>query len=51
MVSAPLKVPTLILIMDVYALCYVLLKIGIPYSPPLLFGGLRIMLGGSRYSV
>lgn len=32
--------------MGVYALCYVLLKIGLPYSPPLLFGALRIMLGG-----
>ncbi len=41
-----MKYLNLFLIMGVYSLCYIGIKFGLPYSPPLLFGGLRITLGG-----
>lgn len=30
----------------VYATCFVAIKAGLPYAPPLLFGGLRALIGG-----
>lgn len=41
-----MKYLNLLLIMGVYALCYIGIKFGLPHSPPLLFGGLRVALGG-----
>ena len=41
-----MKYVNLLLIMGVYSLCYVGIKFGLPHSPPLLFGGLRVALGG-----
>ncbi len=41
-----MKYLNLLLIMGVYALCYVGIKFGLPHSPPLLFGALRVSLGG-----
>lgn len=32
--------------MAVYSLCYLGIKFGLPHSPPLLFGALRVALGG-----
>lgn len=41
-----MKYLNLLLIMGVYSLCYIGIKLGLPHSPPLLFGGLRVALGG-----
>lgn len=41
-----MKYLNLLLIMGVYSLCYIGIKFGLPHSPPLLFGGLRVALGG-----
>ncbi|MAT41378.1 MAG: hypothetical protein CL609_03480 [Anaerolineaceae bacterium] len=30
----------------IYALCYTAIKLGLKYSPPLIFGGLRALIGG-----
>lgn len=34
------------LLILIYALCFTAIKSGLPYLPPLLFGGLRALLGG-----
>ena len=36
----------MILLTLIYALCFTAIKAGLPYLPPLLFGGLRMLLGG-----
>jgi len=41
-----MKYLNLLLIMGVYSLCYIGIKFGLPHSPPLLFGALRVALGG-----
>jgi probable blue pigment (indigoidine) exporter len=42
-----MKYLNLLLIMGVYSLCYIGIKFGLPHSPPLLFGALRLSLGGA----
>ena len=37
---------SIVLIMAVYALCYIGIKIALPHAPPLFFGGIRILVGG-----
>ena len=37
---------SIVLIMAVYALCYVGIKVALPHAPPLFFGGIRILIGG-----
>jgi drug/metabolite transporter (DMT)-like permease len=46
--SAPgrLQTPILLGLTAIQALCFVLIKAGLAYAPPLLFGGLRALLGG-----
>lgn len=36
-----------ILLTLIYSLCYVLIKAGLAYAPPLLFGGLRTLIAGA----
>lgn len=36
-----------VLLTLIYAVCYVVIKAGLAYAPPLLFGGLRTFIGGS----
>lgn len=35
-----------VLLTLIYSVCYVLIKAGLAYAPPLLFGGLRTLIGG-----
>lgn len=46
--SAPgrLQTPLLLGLTAIQALCFVLIKAGLAYAPPLLFGGLRALIGG-----
>jgi len=46
--SAPgkLQIPILLGLTAIQALCFVLIKAGLAYAPPLLFGGLRALIGG-----
>ena len=41
-----MKYLSLLLIMGVYSLCFIGIKFGLPHSPPLLFGALRVSIGG-----
>lgn len=38
---------SIVLIMAVYALCYVGIKIALPHAPPFFFGGVRMFIGGA----
>ncbi len=40
------RLGTMILLTLIYALCFTAIKVGLPFLPPLLFGGLRALLGG-----
>ena len=42
-----LQTPILLGLTAIQALCFVLIKAGLAYAPPLLFGGLRALVGGS----
>jgi drug/metabolite transporter (DMT)-like permease len=37
----------IVLIMAVYALCYIGIKIALPHAPPFFFGGIRMIVGGA----
>lgn len=37
----------IVLIMAVYALCYVGIKVALPHAPPFFFGGVRMLIGGA----
>ena len=41
-----LQTPILLGLSAIYAVCFVLIKAGLAYAPPLLFGGLRALIGG-----
>ncbi|HZD58354.1 MAG TPA: EamA family transporter, partial [Anaerolineales bacterium] len=36
-----------ILLTLIYSVCYVMIKAGLAYAPPLLFGGLRTLIAGT----
>ena len=40
------KIAALVGLTVVYAVCFVLIKAGLAFAPPLLFGGLRALIGG-----
>ena len=42
-IQAPLRLG----LTAIYAVCFVLIKAGLAYAPPLLFGGLRALIGGA----
>lgn len=41
-----LQTPILVGLTALYAVCFVLIKAGLAFAPPLLFGGLRALIGG-----
>ena len=45
-VAARSRVLGMVILSPIYALCFVAIKAGLPYAPPLLFGGLRALLAG-----
>ena len=47
--TAPAGMRTLVLLglVAVYALCYTTIKAGLPFTPPLFFGGLRALIAGA----
>ncbi len=42
----PVLFATMLLLTLIYAFCFTAIKAGLPFLPPLLFGGLRALLGG-----
>ena len=42
-----IQAPLLLGLTAIYAVCFVLIKAGLAYAPPLLFGGLRALIGGA----
>lgn len=38
---------SIVLIMAVYALCYIGIKVALPHAPPFFFGGVRMLVGGA----
>ena len=45
-VAARSRVLGMVILSPIYALCFVAIKAGLPYAPPLLFGGLRALIAG-----
>ena len=43
----PSRVIVVVLLAMVYSFCYVSIKAGLPYAPPLEFAGLRAAIGGA----
>ena len=46
-----LQTPILVGLTAIYAVCFVLIKAGLAFAPPLLFGGLRALIGGGALFV
>jgi len=46
-----LQAPILVGLTAIYAVCFVLIKAGLAFAPPLIFGGLRALIGGGALIV